>query len=467
MKKVGKPVFFVVVILIAALTTLSFTGIRTTYGDITTSHIHGAQDIRWGIDIRGGVDVTFFPSGDYDATTYEMSAAAAVIRQRLLVQNITDYELFPDYDRNRIILRFPWRTDEVDFDPVRAIEELGATAMLTFREGAAMDDLGRPAGATAENIILTGRDVQVAHFRFGQIDEFGGTQFFVDLQLLESGRVAFSDATARLIGQQISIWMDDVMISAPVVNAHITDGSAIISGGFEADEARRLADQITGGALPFALETDNYNIISPTLGMGALQAMLWAGIIAFAIISLYMILQYRASGFVAVIGLIGEVGIIIAAITGFFAFVPSFTLTLPGIAGIILSMGMGIDANIITAERIKEELASGKTLDGAIATGYKRAFTAIFDGNITVIIVAIILMGSFGPPNSAFARMLRPIFFMFGPTTAGAIYSFGYTLLVGVVANFAMGVFACRMMQRSLCRLKPMRNTWLFGGEKA
>jgi len=468
MKKVGKPVFFVVALFIAAFTALSFTGIYTQYGDITTEFIKGVRDIRWGIDIRGGVDVTFFPAEDVDATEYEMAAAVAVIRQRLLVQNIADYELFPDFYRNRIILRFPWRADEADFNPVRAIEELGATAMLTFREGAEVDAMGRPAGVTAENIILTGADVEIARASFGP-DQRGVNRFFVHLQLKESGRQAFSEATARLAGVgHISIWMDDDLISAATVREHITGGIASIENeDFDARSAAQLADQITGGALPFSLETDNYNTISPTLGMGALQAMLLAGIIAFALISIYMILQYRASGFVAVIGLTGQVGLMIAAITGFFPFVPSFTLTLPGIAGIILSVGMGVDANIITAERIREELAMGKTLDGAVATGYKRAFTAIFDGNITVIIVAVILMGSFGPSTGIFARMLRPVFFMFGPTTAGAIYSFGYTLLAGVIANFIMGIFACRLMQRSLCRIGPMRNPWLFGGEKA
>ena len=476
MKKVGKPVFFVVVVLIAALATLSYTGIYSQFGDIPTAHIKGVQDIRLGIDIRGGVDVTFFPADDYDATRYEMEAAAAVISQRLVLQNITDYELYPDFDRNRIILRFPWQAGEVDFNPVRAIEELGATAMLTFREGTgghSPDDIffggeGEVDIQIDEAIILTGADVQSARASFGPTGELGQNEFFVELNLRESGRQAFSEATARLIGQPISIWMDDHMISAPMVNSHITDGTAIITGNFTAEEAARLANQITGGALPFSLETDNYNTISPTLGMGALQAMLLAGMIAFGFICIFMLLWYRASGFVAIIGLVGQLALMIAALTGFFPFIPAFTLTLPGIAGIILSVGMGVDANIITAERIREELAAGKTLDGAVATGYKRAFAAIFDGNITVIIVAIILMGSFGPPTNLFAQALsRTIFFAFGPTTAGAIYSFGYTLLVGVLANFVMGIFACRLMQRSLCRLSPMRKPWLFGGERA
>ena len=479
MRKVGKPVFFVVVALIAALSVLSFLGIYTQFGDITTTHIKGVQDIRWGIDIRGGVDVTFFPAGGHNATNYEMEAAAAVIRQRLLLQNITDYELFPDFDRDRLILRFPWQAGEEAFDPVRAIEELGATAMLTFREGMELDEEGRPAGITAENIILTGADVQIARANIGQVREFGPNEPFVELTLLESGRQAFSEATARLApppgsppgtpGQPISIWMDYNMISAPNVSSHIADGTAIITGGgdgFDPDEAFTLANQIAGGALPFSLETDNYNTISPALGMGALQAMLLAGAIALGLVCLYMMVTYRASGFVAVIGLVGQLALMIAALTGFFPFIPAFTLTLPGIAGIILSVGMGVDANIITAERIREELAGGKTLDGAVAAGYKRAFSAVFDGNITLAIVAVILMGSFGPPTNFVTRALAAtIFAAFGPTTAGAIYSFGYTLLVGVIANFIMGVFACRLMQRSLCRL--WRNPWVFGGSKA
>ena len=162
----------------------------------------------------------------------------------------------------------------------------------------------------------------------------------------------------------------------------------------------------------------------------------------------------------------GQVAGTVAAVTGFFAVFPSFTLTLPGVAGIILAIGMGVDANIITAERIREEINAGKTIDGAVAAGFKRAFTAIFDGNVTIIIVAIILMGSFGPSSSAFAKLLRPIFFMFGPSTTGSIYSFGYTLLMGVILNFVFGVFASRLMLTSLSKFAPFRKAWLYGGEK-
>ena len=195
--------------------------------------------------------------------------------------------------------------------------------------------------------------------------------------------------------------------------------------------------------------------------------MLLAGAIAFALVTLIMIGLYRVPGLVAIIALAGQVIIMIATLTGFFSVFPAFTLTLPGIAGIILSIGIGVDANIITAERIKEELYNGRSLDGAIESGFKRAFSAILDSNVTVIIVAIILLGSFGPPDSLFARMLSPLYFMFGPSAAGTIYSFGFTLLVGVILNLIMGVFASRVMLKSLSKFRRMRNPVYYGGVKA
>lgn len=126
-----------------------------------------------------------------------------------------------------------------------------------------------------------------------------------------------------------------------------------------------------------------------------------------------------------------------------------------------------VDANVITGERIKEEINSGKTIDTAIATGYKRAFSAVFDGNITMIIVAIILMGAFGTPDSLASTILKPVFFMFGASTEGTIYSFGYTLMVGVILNFLFGILATRLMTMSLSRFKIFRNPALYGGKSA
>ncbi len=463
MKKVGKSVFFIVVALILVVSYLSFFGWTSPNGDFTKTYVKGADTIRWGIDIRGGVDVTFAPPEDYDATDEEMTMAEGVLKERLVNLNITDYEVYADKAKDRIIVRFPWKADEVDFNPEAAIKELGETAELTFRELALQDAEGNPTGDTKDKIVLEGKDIVSAQAGISSKDN----SHVVALKLTAEGAAKFSEATGRLVNKQISIWMDNTMISAPQVQQQITDGEATISSPtMTAESAKSLAAKINSGALPFKLETDNFNTISPTLGMGAKDAMVLAGVIAFIIVAVFMISLFRLPGFIAVIALAGQLSLTIAAITGFFPIVPSFTLTLPGIAGIILAIGFGVDANIITASRIKEELKSGKTLDASIRTGYSKAFTAILDGNITVIIVAVILMGAFGPPSSAFVKLFSPIFRWFGPSTAGSIYSFGYTLLVGVILNLLMGVFCSRLMIQSLSRFKPFRKAWLYGGDK-
>lgn len=468
MKKVGKPVFFVTMILIVLVTVASFTGFYTQYGDIKTTWIKGAQDIRWGIDIQGGVDATFVPAPvEGQVITPEMmTLAQSALEARLIAQNITDYEIYTDSQNQRIIVRFPWKADETDFNPEQAITELGETSLLTFREGSEQDETGAPSGVTAQTILLQGTDVASAVATY-TVDETTGQQKpVVALTMSAEGTTKFAEATGRLQGQTMSIWMDNTMISAPVVNATITEGSAIIDGMESLDAAKELADQINAGALPFAMTTDTFSTISPQLGTNAKDAMVMAGVIAFVLIVLIMIIRYRIPGLIAAIALTGQVGLMIAAVTGFFSFIPSFTLTIPGIAGIILSIGFGVDANVITAERIKEEIQAGKTIDGAIANGYHRAFSAIFDGNVTVIIVAVILMGAFGPTGSFFSQLLTPFFFYFGASAAGSIYSFGYTLLVGVVCNFVMGVWASKLMLQSISRFKPLRKLWYYGGEK-
>ncbi|MDD6237039.1 MAG: protein translocase subunit SecD, partial [Clostridiales bacterium] len=438
---------------------------QTQYGDNKTVYIKGLDNIRWGIDIKGGVDVTFTPPATQkDVTKEQMSAAEETIKQRMTTLNITDGEVYTDYSKHRIIVRFPWKEDEEDFDPEAAVKELGETAELTFREGYETDDEGLPSGVTKENVILTGDMVTSATVGY----DSEKSQYVVQLKLDSEGTKNFSEATSRLASSKgvISIWMDETVISYPTVNEAISGGEAVISGNFTVDEATSLANKITAGSLPFKLETENYNTISPTLGEGARDAMLLAMAIAFVAVCIFIIAVYRLPGVVASIGLLGQVAGSFAAVSGFFPAFSSFTLTLPGLAGIILAVGMGVDANVITTERIKEELYRGKSLDGSINTGFKAAFTAIFDGNVTMIIIAMILMGAFGPPSSIFSKMLTPLFFMFGPSTAGTIYSFGYTLMVGVILNFVMGVTCSRLMLKSLSRFKAFRNPALYGGPK-
>ncbi len=474
MKTKGKPwQFFVVAGLIVAFALSAFFGISTQYGDTTKLWIKGAKDIRFGIDIRGGVDVTFMPADGYDATDEQLEAAESVIQQRLVNLNITDSEVYTDYNKDRIIVRFPWKEGETEFNPEAAIQEIGATAHLTFREGREVDEDGMPSGVTAENVILEGLDVKSA---MPAVDNNPNSptyrQFYVSLELNDSGKDSFAEATTRLAESKgtISIWLDDTMISYPTVNSAITDGSAMItlSGSDEAarDQAISLANLINSGALPFALTAENFSTISPSLGENSLQAMVIAGIVAFLLVAAYMIFNYRLPGVIASIALLGQSAMTLACVSGYLGVLNSFTLTLPGIAGIILAIGMGVDANVIAAERIKEEIRSGKSIDGAIRAGFEHGLTPVIDGNVTVMIVAVMLMGAFGPTDGFFAKVLRPIFFAFGPSTAGTIYSFGYTLLVGVMLNFLFGVVCARIMLKGASKLRFLRNPVLYGGTK-
>ena len=462
MKTKGKAWQLVLsVVLIAAFVYTAFFGVAVKYGDVTTTYLKGAKDIRFGVDIKGGVNVTFVPSDGYDATDEQLAAAQLVIENRLVALNITDYELYVDTNADSLILEFPWQSGETDFDPEAAIQEIGTTAYLTFREGSSADG----------ELILDGSEVQSAAAQYGPVSG-SSSEYYVALTFTDEGAKAFGDATTKLYqsGGNISIWLDDENVSTATVNAAITDGKAIITSSasdpFTQDAVVKMARQINSGSLPFALSVDSYSTISPSLGENSLAAMVLAGLIAFALIVVLMTALYRLPGFLACIALAGQVAATLAFVSGYFPVFESFTLTLPGIAGIILAIGMGVDANVITAERIKEELRSGKSLDGALKSGFARGLTPIIDGNVTIVIVAIVLMGAFGPSDGLFAKALHFVFFAFGPSTAGTIYAFGYTLLTGVLLNFVFGVFATRVMIRGAATIKALRNPWLYGADK-
>ncbi|MGN0613377.1 MAG: preprotein translocase subunit SecD [Porcipelethomonas sp.] len=463
MKQAKKPVFFIVFALIIAFAASVIFGFSSQYGDVEKTYIKGVEDIRLGIDIQGGVDVTFVPAGDIDATTEQLDSVMEVIKQRLSSLNINDYEVYEDDANDRVIVRFPWQAGEKDFDPKAAVKELGETAVLSFRVGTDTNEDGTPAG----DVVLEGADIEKAE-SMRQQQQDGTFEYVVSLELTDQAADTFATVTSAMAGtgEAISIWMDSDMISAPTVNEAITGGQAIISGDFTAESSKALADKINAGALPFNLETSSFKTISPTLGTGALKAMIISGIIAFAFILIYMSFLYKIPGFIAAIGIIGQISVTLACISGWFGFNESSTLTIPGIAGIILTVGMGVDANIITGERIREELNSGKSLDSALRSGYKRAFSSILDGNLTSLIVAVILMAAFGTPDSFLASGLNKVLSLFGigATTEGVIYSFGFTLFVGTLMNFVMGVFASRLMVTSLSRFKFLRNKKLYGG---
>ena len=475
-KRTPKAAFFIVALLIVALCFTSFFGIYSQYGDRTDTHIHGLNDIRWGIDIKGGVDATFEPSDEkYEADADDLEAIKTIIEQRMIAKNITDYEAYVDTSgKGAVLIRFPW-TDEIQ-DPEKAVQWLGQTGNLQFRLGDRnqVDENGNPTG----ELVLEGKDVASASAEYGAVDETGANQYYISLELEDSGTKKFSEATKKQAASNgaISIWLDYgeswakenhapryEFKSDPVVQNQITNGKAVITQSNQTYEgAKELADIINAGSLPFSIKAGSIASTSATLGNNALSAMGIAAIIAMVLVCALMIVLYRLPGFVAALALCGQMALTIACLTGYFGFMDPFTMTLPGIAGLILSIGIGVDCNVITAEAVRDELRAGKTIDSAIRSGSKGSFGAIFDGNITVLIVAVVLMGVFGSSDGIFGWM-----FSWLPVSAtGSVYAFGYTLLLGVVTNFVMGLWASRLMLRSISRFKIFRNPWFYGGER-
>ncbi len=453
-KKLSKCWFFVVAILIVALTVVSFFGVKNYYGDKEIVYFKSAGDIRWGIDIQGGVEAVFAPTDKNTdkITESQLESAKKIIDTRLINQGITDYETSVDTANKQIIVRFPWQAGEENFDATTAIKELGETALLEFCGGSTYDK---------NKVVLEGKHVETA-----SAEVIDGSPYVL-LKLTNEGRSKFASATKTYLNKQIAICMDGQVISAPTVNDVISNGEATITGP-DYDGCVDLANTINAGSLPFAMGVDDskLQVISATLGAEALNAMLIAGLIAFAVVCLIVIVRYRLPGVVAALSLSGQVAGMIACASGLFAGTEGFTLTIPGIAGMILSIGMGIDANVITAERITEEMRAGRTVTSAIQIGSKNSLSAIVDGNVTNILVAIVLMGCFGPSDNLFAKIFSPIIGLFGASVSGTVYSFGYTLLMGVIFNFIMGVFASKIMLGSISKFKCMRKPWLYGGVK-
>lgn len=387
--------------------------------------IKGIQEMRYGIDIRGGVEAVFEPEGiDRKATAKELETARTVMEERLDGKNITDREVTVDKDGGYIIVRFPWKSGETNFNPEDAISELGEMAKLTFRA---------PDGT----IVVEGKNVISSSAQ--QNADGTLTSYDVTLNFDEEGAKQFEEATGKLIGQTMGIYMDEHKISDPVVESKISGGQASITKLKSFEEAQELSKKINAGALPFSLKTTNFSTISPSLGNNALHIMILAGIVAFILVSIFMIVYYKLPGIVACVVLVLQMVLQLLAIS-----IPQYTLTLPGIAGIILSLGMAVDANIIISERITEELKTGIGIRRAIKNGYKSAFTTVLDGNVTTAIVAIILM-------------------IFG---SGAMLSFGYTLLVGMIVNVLVGVSVSKKMLQSCVEIEKLRHHKYFRAYK-
>ncbi len=423
-----KIVFFIVAILIFAIAALTAFGLQI--GDF---QLKGVKDIRFGIDIKGGVSATFKPADEnVKPTAEQLDSARTIIETRLDDKNILDRNVTVDTEQGYILVEFPWSSDEENFDPAEAIQELGETAELSFWH-VKQDEKTFEYTKQDEKALLTGANVKSASAVYSE------GQYMVSLEFDSKGKDLFAAATKEHKNELIGIYMDDTVISAPEVQAEITDGKAVItSPTFTAEEVQDLASKINAGALPFSLTSTNYSSISATLGEGSLNIMINAGILAFIVICLFLLVYYRLPGFVACINLVLQVSgqLFIFSSLG-------LTLTLPGIAGIILAIGMSVDSNIIISENIKDEINNNKTVKGAVAGGFKRAFSAVLDCNVTTAIVAILLL-------------------IFG---TGSMLSFGYTLLIGNIMNFCFGIISSKLMLTSLVNFKGLCKPWLCGGK--
>jgi preprotein translocase subunit SecD len=425
---------FLVFAFIAVMTYICFAG--SLFGLI---RIPGVNDITPGIDINGGIDAMLYAVTDDGTkpTQDDLDTAKIIIGKRLDKVGILDRNISTDVNAGRVIVQIPWAAGETDFDPDKTLAMIGETALLTFQEvdEDKVDENGNylPTG----KIIVQGTDVVGATPVYDQKGNI-----MVDLDLNENAVKSFSEATKRLIGHPIAIFMDDDFISAPIVNSHIPNGDAVITLANTGDkeamiaEAKELADTIRSGALPFKLEAKQVNAISPLLGKGALEITIKAFIVAFILICLFMMIYYRLPGLVASIALFALAIMSLNIISWL-----GITLTLPGLAGIVLSVGMGVDANVIIFERIKEELRAGKTLKAAVELGFKRAITAIIDGNVTTIIVAVIL-------------------YFFG---TGAMISFAYTLFFGVLISFFTAITLTKAMLAAIGDFSFTKKLWLYG----
>ncbi|MCX8130227.1 MAG: protein translocase subunit SecD [Clostridia bacterium] len=419
--------FFLVILIIGLLTYAVGFGVPAL-------GIEDVNNLRFGTDIRGGISTTLYPDlkEGVKPTEKELASARTVIEKRLDAQGIYDRNITTENENGRIIVEIPYKPGEKDFNPQKAVDQIGKTALLTFQEvdESLVDEKGNYK--PTKKIVIEGKHVNDAGV--GTDPQTG--QVVVTLDLNGEGRTRFAEATGRLLNQRIGIFMDDTLIVAPQVSAHITDGKAIINGQRDAKEAGELAATIRAGSLPFRLIAKDLNSITPTLGEGALKVTVTAGIFAFILIAFFMLIYYRLPGLFANIALFGLVIFQLLVLS-----LLDYSITLPGIAGIILSIGMGVDANVIIFERIREELRNGKTLRASIDVGFKRAFSAILDSNVTTMISAAVL-------------------YWLG---TGPIKGFAVTLFLGVLLSFVTAITASRIMLKTAANFDITKHRWLYG----
>ena len=387
--------------------------------------LRSAKDsIELGLDLAGGVYVVL--EANTEATGDElarmMEETKAIIGKRVDGLGVSEPNIaIEGQNRIRVELAGVQHPDE-------AIDLIGKTALLEFKT---------PAGET----VITGKNVINSQVLF-QPNEYGVNEPVVSLELNEEGRQLFFEATSVLAAKTetldkiIYIVLDGEMISNPMVLEPITDGKPVITGMYTLDEANDLSTLIRAGALPVEMVELQTSVIGPTLGLEAFEKSILAGGIAIAIIFAFMLLVYRVPGFVASLALTIYVLLVVGAMILIGA-----KLTLPGIAGLVLSIGMAVDANILIFERIREEILVGKTVRVSIDAGFKRALRSILDSNITTLIAGAVL-------------------YFYG---TGPIKGFGVTLTIGIVASMITAVFFTKYVLRLMAVITGGKNLKLYG----
>lgn len=370
-----------------------------------SKHTGSMKNIRTGLDLSGGVSITY-EATDENPSSEDMSDTIYKLQQR--VDQYSTEALVYQQGANRISIEIPGVTNANEI-----LDELGKPGSLAF-----YDEEG--------NEVLSGSDVASAEGVANQNSTTGAHEYLVELSMTEEGKEKFAQATSENVGKQISIVYDGETVSSPVVNEAITGGKAQISGMSSIEEAKNLAAYIRIGSLSLELEEIYSNVVGAQLGEEALSTSVVAGIIGVLLVVLFMILIYRVSGLAAGWALIIFAMLDLTALNAF-----DLTLTLPGIAGVILTIGMAVDANVIIYTRMREELTAGRNTRQAIKAGFSKAFSAIFDGNITTLIAAAVL-------------------YFLG---TGTIKGFATTLAMGVVLSMFTALVISRLLSYAFCGL--------------
>jgi len=406
-----------------------FVGLLALYG-YKPMNITGIMDggIKRGLDLVGGSSIVYAVKNDGTETvTYseeDMEQVITMLRDRVDQRGYTE-AVVARYGEDKILVEIP----DVK-DPYEAMQKIGTTANLTF-----VDSEG--------TVIVEGSNVKSAEAVYGDSTGSGVNGWFISLEFDESARSAFAEGTERVSAlpagsNYISIMLDTDVISSPTVSEKIDSSSCVINGSFTEAEAKELASLISAGRLPFELESEQLSFVGPTLGSNALENSLIAAAIGIVLVMLFMIIIYKIPGIVSSIALISYVALIcyVLVLTG-------VNLTLPGIAGIILTIGMAVDANVVIYERIREELLLGKSVKSAVKSGFSRAIWAVIDSNVTTLIAAIVL-------------------YYFG---TGTVKGFGITLGIGVVVSMFTAVLLSRFLLSAFVNA-GVTNPALFGANR-